>query len=508
MHIHLEQEVLEQFIAGYQKDESFKRKWNELESPTTEWNPGNQFYKDDAGLLFFRDADYQPRLCVPKSEQPAALKEAHDQPFGGAHIGPERLWQTLSSRFYWPQMKANVLRFCHSCDICQKTKPSNFKRFGLLIPNPIPSRPYDSISMDFIVNLPWSEDYNAILVIVDRLTKHAQFIPTTTGLDAEGFALLFVKHIATRFGLPTSIVSDRDPRWLSDFWKGVTKCLKTRLAMSSSHHPQHDGQTEVTNKTLETMARAYAQGAKDSWAEWLHLLEFTYNATTHSSTSESPYFLLYGYCPRSPLDFLANLSGPNENEPRYAHNDNANKFLQTMDMHRQAVRTAIAKAQTKQADSYNRGRRVVDFPIGSLVLLNPHSLEWKESKEEGAKLVQRWIGPFEVTEKVNPKVYRLRLDDRYPGSPVVNVEHLKKYAPSPEEFGIRTELLDTCTSKPESEEYEVDSIVGHRINKKSRKFEFLIRWRGYNPHHDSWASERDMHNAPEILRKYRKKAAI
>lgn len=403
-------------------------------------------------------------------------------------------------------MKADVLRFCHSCDVCQKTKPANFKRFGLLIPNPIPAKPYDSISMDFIVNLPWSEDYNAILVVVDRLTKHAQFIPTTTGLDAEGFALLFVKHIAARFGLPTSIVSDRDPRWLSDFWKAVTKCLKTRLAMSSSHHPQHNGQTEVMNKTLETMARAYAQGAKETWAEWIHLLEFTYNATVHSSTPESPYFLLYGYQPRSPLDFLVSQS--KEAPVRYSNNDKVDAFLQSLEMHRSAARTAIARAQAKQANSYNKGRRLVDFPVGSLVLLNPHSLEWKEAKGEGAKLVQRWIGPFEVMEKINPKVYRLRLDHRYPGSPVVNVEHLECYAPSPEEFGERVILPDTRLEKPENEEYEVEDLIGHRVNKRSKKYEFLVRWKGYDPHHDTWVSEQDLHNAPEILRRYRKRAAI
>jgi hypothetical protein len=174
-------------------------------------------------------------------------------------------------------MKLEITVFCMSCDICQKIKNSNFKRFGYLIPNPIPSRPYESISMDFIVDLPWSEEYNTVLVIVCRLTKHAQFILTTTGLDAEGFAKLFVKFVVCRFGLPTSIISDRDPRWTSDFWKAVVKFLKTRMALSSSHHPQHDGQTEIVNKQLEVMLRAYTAGAWDSWAEWLHLLEFAYN---------------------------------------------------------------------------------------------------------------------------------------------------------------------------------------------------------------------------------------
>ncbi|KZP21006.1 hypothetical protein FIBSPDRAFT_688524, partial [Athelia psychrophila] len=87
MHIHLEPEVTKEFLEGYQKDESFKRKWKDTEFPQTKWDPGNRFYKDKDGLLFFRDADYQPRLCVPKSEQSALLKEAHNQPYGGAHIG-------------------------------------------------------------------------------------------------------------------------------------------------------------------------------------------------------------------------------------------------------------------------------------------------------------------------------------------------------------------------------------------------------------------------------------
>lgn len=101
--------------------------------------------------------------------------------------------------------------------------------------------------------------------------------------------------------------------------------------MFSSHYPQHDGQTEVTNKTLETMARAYAQGAKDSWSEWLHLLEFTYNSTVHSSTLESPYFLLYGFRPRSPLDLLAGKDSAAE--PRFSPNKDADRFLRMMDMH-------------------------------------------------------------------------------------------------------------------------------------------------------------------------------
>jgi hypothetical protein len=163
--------------------------------------------------------------------------------------------------------------------------------------NPIPLRPYESISMDFIINLPWSDGYNSIYVVVDQLIKHASFIPTNSGLNSEGFAELYVTWIGCWFRLLESIVTDRDPRWTSDFLNGVAKFLKTKMALSSSHHPQHDGQTEIVNKLLQTMLRAYISKEKEAWVKWLLLLEFAYNSTVHSSTGASPNFLLYRFEP-------------------------------------------------------------------------------------------------------------------------------------------------------------------------------------------------------------------
>jgi len=134
-------------------------------------------------------------------------------------------WQSLSLRFYWKRMKVDIIKYCWSCNICQKIKSPNFTKYGMLIPNPIPSQPYQSISMDFIANLPWSEGFNTIYVVVDCLMKHASFIPTMMGLDSKGFANLFFKHIVCQFGLPESIVTDWDPRWTSDFWLTVAKAL-------------------------------------------------------------------------------------------------------------------------------------------------------------------------------------------------------------------------------------------------------------------------------------------
>ena len=304
LHLSMSEEAKEEWRSSYQTDPMFKSIIKEASHSGDNVIPGRRFFVDKDGMIFFNSENYQPRLCVPAGQGNFVLKEAHENLLESAHAGPERLWQSLSSRFYWKRMKVDIVRYCSSCDVCQKTKSSTFNKFGLLIPNPIPSCPYQSISMDFIVNLPWSDGYNAIYVVVDRLTKHVSFILVTTGLDTEGFALMFVKHIVCRFGLPESIITDRDPRWTTDFWIGIAKALQTKMSLSSSHHPQHDGQTEVVNKLLTTMLRAFVAGQKDRWAVWLHLLEFAYNNAVHSSIGTTPFHLMLGFHPRTPLDFV------------------------------------------------------------------------------------------------------------------------------------------------------------------------------------------------------------
>lgn len=495
IHTQMSESIRMKWIQGYLEDPALRTAWEDKRSEVGAWEPGFRFFKDLDGLLYFCDADYHPRLCVPKALRLEVLTEAHESPFESAHMGSEKLWYRLSPRFYWKRMKADVVRFCETCDVCQKIKTSNFNRYGYLIPNPIPSRPYASISMDFIVNLPMCGEFNAIYVVVDRLTKHANFIPTSTGITARDFAWLFTKHIICKYGIPESIISDRDPRWTSDFWKGIAQEIKTKMLLSSSHHPQHDGQTEILNRLLETMLRAYINDDRNNWVEWLHLLEFAYNSTTHSSTGTTPFSNLLGFQPRSTLDLLPK---PSTTVQKNDVDRNSGDYLTRIAMHRDSARQAIALAQHEQAKSYNRGRKPApSLSLGSKVLVNPHSLEWIESKGEGSKLAPRWIGPFEITERINPKVYRLRLPDKFPGSPIFNIEHLKPYQVPDEEN--RTKLPESTLRKEESREYEVESILGHKRTGKSTTWKYLVRWVGYGPQFDEWLTARDLHNASDIL---------
>ena len=221
----------------------------------------------------------------------------------------------------------------------------------------------------------------------------------------------------------------------------MAKYLKMKMSLSSSHHPQHDGQTEIVNKQLVTMLRAYINEDLSNWALWLHILEFAYNTSIHSSIGTTPSFLLYGFHLRTPLDFLK----PGEVDVlNYSLSPEAVSFLETLAMHRDSARRAIATAQDKQAVQYNKNRHnVPEFRKGAKVLVNPHSLEWVDAKGTGAKLRQWWIGPFEVVQKINPNVYRLRMSDRYPGLPVFNIEHLRRYTPSDEKWGDRAIMQES-----------------------------------------------------------------
>jgi hypothetical protein len=492
--------TLRSWVEAYQTDGTLKSRWKDKDANPEHWRPGRRYVRDHDGLLYFLDADFSPRLCVPASVVASVLREHHESPLEGAHSSTERMWQSLKDLFFWPRMKRDIKRFCESCDVCQKTKPRNFSNFGFLKPNDISGAPYESVSLDLIGPLPASEGYTAILVVVDRLSKHAQFLPTVFELNTEGFAYLFVRHVICRYGLPRSIYADRDGRWLSDFWTAIAGYLKTRMLLSSARHPQHDGQTEIVNRQLEIMLRAYVAEDQSSWAHWLAMLEHAYNSTVHSSTGYAPYQLMYGFTPKGPLDY----ANPRARRMQLlrAGREDIDTFLTDLETHRQMARNAVAAAQEKQAHAYDAGRRHVEFAKGSQVLVNPHSLEWLESKGAGAKLRQRWIGPYEVADRVSLNTYRIKLPKSFPGSGVINVEHLRQYRASPPEFGTRATLPDTRQFLQEGETYEVDAIRAHRYDRRRRNLVYLTSFKGYSSLADKWLTARNLSDVPDVLRAY------
>ena len=203
-------------------------------------------------------------MCVPCSEVPQVLREMHNSPWESAHAGSSRLYLRLAARFYWPRMWADVVDFTRTCNVCQKTKPDNRGPNGKLLPHSVPLLPYDVVTLDLITGLPRSEGYDAVLVIVDKLTKYVHYMPTHSNLKQEGFAKLFVEEVVYKHSIPLKMIADRDVRWAKAFWAAVAKHLGLGLLLSTSHHPQTDSQTEKANDSLEVALRAYTAGSRQT----------------------------------------------------------------------------------------------------------------------------------------------------------------------------------------------------------------------------------------------------
>jgi hypothetical protein len=289
----------------------------------------------------------------------------------------------------------------------------------------IPLLPFEVVTLDLITGLPKLEGYNVVLVIVDKLTKFVQYVPTSSNLKQEGFTKLFIQHIVLRYGLTRQMIVDRDARWSWSFWVSVAKHLDLDLLLSTSHHPQTDGQTEKANDTLEVALHAYTVGNCSSWAQWLGMLVMAHNLTPHSSTSYSPFFLLHGYSPKTKATVMDPVGRGMKQIELY--NAAASSFMSKLEVNRSLARDSLAQAQARQVKAYDSQRREEEFGEGDKVLVNPHSLKLIDVQGTGRKLVQQRISPFQISEKINPVVYCINIPPEYKMHPIINIQHLAKY---------------------------------------------------------------------------------
>lgn len=240
-------------------------------------------------------------LCVPDcSLRLQIIKELH----GEGHVGRDRTLTLVSTSYFWPTLRRDVDRYVECCRVCQTSK-GHASNAGLYMPLPIPTQPWTDISMDFVLSPPRTQKGNdSIFVVVYRFFKMAHFIPCKRTTDVVQVAQLFFMEVYRFHGLPTSIVSVRDSRFLSHFWRSLWKLVNTSLDMSSAYHPQTDGQTEVTNCALGDLLRSLVGDHIKSWDTKLIQAEFAHNHAKNRSTGFSPFHVVYGCVPHCPLIIL------------------------------------------------------------------------------------------------------------------------------------------------------------------------------------------------------------
>src|SRR5258705_3128195 len=230
-------------------------------------------------------------------------------------------------------MAASIGRYVRSCDMCQRTKTFPAKLQGELTPNEIPARPWQIISTDLISQLPESQGYDSVLVVVDRFSKMMHAMPTMTTVTAEGVARLLRDNIWKLHGLPEKVLSDRGLQFASHMMRELNRLLGIKTATSTAFHPQTDGQMERINQEIEQYLRLFVEHRQSDWMDWLPMAEFSYNNRMQAATKNTPFMLNFGQHPRMGM------------EPRATTRvDSVEAFVSQLTRAREDAAAALAKA--------------------------------------------------------------------------------------------------------------------------------------------------------------------
>lgn len=480
--------LLQQIKEGYQQDEECRRMLSMERTQDTDFTILN-------GLIYKNNNVYIPNVLQIKTQ---LLNEAHDAAISG-HVGMSKTLELLSRNYYWPKMKEDVTHYVKSCYKCQSNKPNNRYPLGLLQSIPVPEKAWEQVSMDLITQLPKTkEGYDAIVVFVDKFTKMVHIAPTTTTVTAPQLARIFFREVVRLHGVPKSIISDRDPRFTSNFWKCLWSQLGTKLAMSTAYHPQTDGQTERTNRTIEDMLRAYVNYKQNDWNKHLIAAEITINNSQQTSTGFSPYYLNYHQHPNLPLSGIV---AP-KSKISQSKNPAAGEALDGFKKLLQEARVNLEEASRRQAYYANQKRRDHQFKVGDLVWLSS-----KDFNLEGRtpKFAPRNYGPFEVIQRIGEVAYKLKLPEQWKIHPVFHISKLKPNNDELQHFPDRhrevTRPPPVLQENENQQEYEVDRIVGVRTRKKGKKAikEYLVLWKGYPEWERTWESDNNLQNAQQAI---------
>lgn len=384
-------------------------------------------------------------------------------------------------------MTKDVREYVASCYQCQRNKVPRHKKYGLLQPLPIAPRPWDSLSMDFISQLPNSNGFDAILVVVDRFSKMSLFIKTYTTATAEDLAKLFVEFVFSKHGLPTNIVSDRGSLFISSFWTSLCECLKVSRNLSTAYHPESDGQTERINQILEQYLRMFVNYQQDDWSDWLPYAEFAYNNSTHSATKQSPFYTLYGRHPH--FEALH----ADTSEPAFNYLDNIRRL-------QDELRTNLEKANIRYKTAADKLRlNPPTFNVGDRVWLSSQNIK---TTRPASKLSEKKLGPFEIISIISKSAFKLKLPPSWKIHPVFHVSLLEpakgpypgNSEPPPEPVLIQDEL-----------EWEVNQILDSRI--KRGTLHYLVEWKGFHDDLDrtSWEPFSNLSNCPDLVKLFHSK---
>jgi hypothetical protein len=317
-------------------------------------------------------------------------------------------------------MNKEIVEYISICMECQKVKVEHKHPTGLLQPLPIPEWKWEVVTMDFITGFPRiGKQHDSIMVVVDKLTKDSHFIPLKTTHKVANIVDILMREITQLHDIPKTIVFDRDPKFTSNFWKGLFKGFGMNLNFSIAYHPESDGKTERVNWVIEDMLRMYVMDKPSKWEDYLHLVEFAYSNGYQASLKMSPFEALYGRKWNTPVrwDNLVDRAviGP--------------EFLKEMEKQTLKIKLKLKVSQDRQKSYADKKRTHREFKVGDHVFLKVKANKSSLKLGNCAKLAARFFGPFEILERIGLVAYMLALPTSMTVHNVFHVSLLKKYIP-------------------------------------------------------------------------------
>ena len=413
------------------------------------------------------------RLWVPNSMVTQLIREAHDLPASG-HPGMNRTLDLLRRSYCWPKMRTTIKRYIRNCYVCRRSKAPRDRINGLLKPLPIPEQRWLDISMDFVTGVPQSDGNNAILTVIDRLSKERHYIPCWSGdggTSTEQTVKLLLLWVFRTHGLPRSIVSDRGPQFISIIWKSLCLRLGIKAKLSTGYHPQTDGQTERANQDVERYLRSYCSYMQDDWAAWLPMAEFADNNAISPSTGQSAFFLNKGFHPCMSFD-----PDPTEYETTRARIEagKAEDISEHMERSLALAKQALARSRATMKEQADKHRKEMVYKVGDMVFLDSRNIT---TARPSKKLDDKMLGPFKVLAEVG-HAYRLEL----PSTMKIHPEfapNLLRLDPNDPLEGQRNDPPGPIVVEDE-EEWEVEDILDSRFYGRGKRLQYRVNWKGYD----------------------------
>src|SRR5579863_1737655 len=422
------------------------------------------------------------RLTIPPDNilKRLILCTWHSSPAGG-HLGRDETTRQITNQYHWVGAKDWIADYIRGCATCQQYKNLTHKLKTPIYRIPVPASPapFKQIALDLITGLPKSNDYDAILTIVDHgCSRAAIFLPCRTTITGPQIASLYLRHVYCWYGLPHKVISDRDPRFTSHFGRALTKELGIQQNISTAFHPQTDGLTERTNQWVEQYLRLIT-GNQEDWSNWLAVATVVHNNARNSSTGYSPNQLLIGLEP----DLIPEQAGSGNNHLA----EEQSRLLHER-------RVMAAHAINKMANSL--GTPETRWKVGQKVWLEAKNLPLPYGT---IKLAPKRHGPFQITRVISPVAYQLQLPHQWNIHPVFHASLLTPY--------IETDSHGPNYSRPPPDlisgeaEYEVEQIRSHRRHGRRKQLQYLLKWKGYLESDNTWEPADQVH-APDLIKAY------